>query len=210
MDDEVTRAARARLEEVRRQISAATGQPIRRRPSSGPRTAVAIAAAAAAAEAATVPEMRGVGQDTKLSELSRRYEATRDVYQDLLKRRENARVSMELDIEQRGFTLRIQEPAEMPMTASGLRLLHKTAIGLVLAILVPLGFLFAVVRFDPRVRSVGQIERLANVPLLVAIPYAAPGGEARERNRRYLAIGMIVVVLIIYAVVFVLRQQAKS
>jgi capsular polysaccharide biosynthesis protein len=204
LDDEVTRAARGRLEEVRRQISTATGQPIKRR-SATPRPV-----AAALAQEALVPEMRGVGQDTKLSELSRRYEATRDVYQDLLKRRENARVSMELDLAQQGFTLRIQEAAELPMTASGLRMMHQTAIGFVLALLAPIGFLFAIVRFDPRVRTVGQIEKLANVPLLVAIPYASPGGEPRERGRRRLAIAMIVGVLIVYILVFIIRAKAAA
>src|SRR5205814_6168536 len=86
LDGDVARAAKARLEEVQRRIAAATGTPVRhhsgiitRRPTT------------------TDPndEMRGVGRDTTLSELLRRYEATRDIYQDLLKRRENARVAME-------------------------------------------------------------------------------------------------------------------
>lgn len=204
LDDEVSRAARGRLDEVRRQITAATGVPFRRRlptPRAG--------ATAALSPDMVVPEMRGVGQDTKLSELSRRYEATRDVYQDLLKRRENARVSMELDVEHQGFTLRIQEAAELPMTASGLRMLHQTLIGFVLALLLPVGFLLAVVRFDPRVRSVGQIEKLANVPLLVAIPYAAPGGEPRERTRRRLAAAMVVGVVVVYILVFIIRAKAS-
>ena len=205
LDDEVTRAARGRLDEVRRQITAATGVPFRRR-TPMPRAA----AAGTLSPDLVVPEMRGVGQDTKLSELSRRYEATRDVYQDLLKRRENARVSMELDVEHQGFTLRIQEAAELPMTASGLRMLHQTAIGFVLALLLPIGFLLAVVRFDPRVRSVGQIERLANVPLLVAIPYAAPGGEPRERTRRRMAVAMVVGVLVVYILVFIIRAKAAG
>ena len=162
-------------------------------------------------DAMTVPEMRGVGQDTQLSELSRRYEATRDVYQDLLKRRENARVSMELDLERRGLTLRIHEAAEMPVTASGLRLLHQTAIGLVFALVVPIGFLVALVRFDPRVRSPWQVERLARLPFLVAIPYAAPTSrELRDRNHRMMAIALITGVFLVYLVVFIIRLKSNN
>ena len=62
----------------------------------------------------SIPRCAASVATPRLSELLRRYEATRDVYQDLLKRRENARVSMELDAQHRGFNLRIQEPAELP------------------------------------------------------------------------------------------------
>ena len=40
--------------------------------------------------------------ESALAELTRDYEVNRDIYQDMLRRRENARVSMELDRERRG------------------------------------------------------------------------------------------------------------
>jgi uncharacterized protein involved in exopolysaccharide biosynthesis len=206
LDDEVTRAARARLEEVRQQLSAATGVP-RRRSSRGTTTA---ATTLAATEAAMVPEMRNVGQDTLLSELLRRYEATRDVYQDLLKRRENARVSMDLDVERRGLTLRVQEAAEMPLTAVGLRMFQQTAIGLVFALIVPLGFLAGIVKLDPRVRHPSQIERIAKVPLLAAIPVGRPRNPTTERDRRQLALAMVIGVLVVYAAVFIVKMTLSK
>ncbi len=205
LDDDVARAARARLDEVQRQISAATG--VRRRPAS---RGIAAAVPAVVVPGPSTPEseVQRVGMDTTLSELLRRYEATRDVYQDLLKRRESARVSMDLDIERRGLTLRIQEAAELPAMASSMRLLHMTAIALVVAAVVPLGLLFAVVRLDPKVRSRWQIERIARVPVLAAIP-DAPLARDKERHRRQRSLVVIMVagVLVIYAVVFVIRQK---
>jgi len=203
LDDQVSAAARGRLEEVRRQIAAATGT--RPRSSSSPRPAALVVTP----EAALIPEMRNVGQDTGLSELSRRYEATRDVYQDLLKRRENARVSMELDLERRGLTLRIHEAAELPVISNGLRLMHQTLIGLVLACGLPIGFLLALVRLDPRVRSPSQVERGARLPFLVSIPYAAPTSrEFQDRNRRMIAISIVIAVVIIYGISFIIRLKA--
>jgi capsular polysaccharide biosynthesis protein len=202
LDDQVTAAARARLDEVQRRIAAATGTPAPRRRASSPLAARVVP------EAQLDPQMRTVGTDTTLSELVRRYEATRDIYQDLLKRRENARVSMELDSQQRGFTLRVHEPAEVPLTPTGLRLLHFSAIGLVLALLFPLGILFAIVRFDPRVRSAAQIERVAKVPLLVSIPYTpAARDKTRERNRAIIVAAMLAVVFAIYIGLFLVRQK---
>ncbi|MCU1282485.1 MAG: Lipopolysaccharide biosynthesis [bacterium] len=199
LDDDVARAAKSRIEDVQRRIAEATNTPIRR--------TGAVTARANNADNAD-PEMRGVGRDTTLSELLRRYEATRDVYQDLLKRRENARVSMELDAQHRGFSMRIQEPAEMPATASSLRLLHLTMIGLILALLVPLAVVVAIVRFDRRVRSPHQIQRL--VPLLGSISYSPTHREkSRFRSRGMLAVLMIVGVFVIYVTTFLIKLKTS-
>ncbi|MDB4969841.1 MAG: Lipopolysaccharide biosynthesis [Myxococcales bacterium] len=196
-DDDVARAAKSRIEDVRRRIAEATNTPIRRTETAAPRVA---------ATTETNDEMRGVGRDTTLSELLRRYEATRDLYQDLLKRRENARVSMELDAQHRGFTMRVQEPAEMPASASSLRLMHLTLIGLFLALLVPIGFLVAIVRFDRRVRSPQQIQRL--VPLLGSITYSPTHRErSRFRSRGMLAALMVVGVFVVYIATFLIKLR---
>jgi polysaccharide chain length determinant protein (PEP-CTERM system associated) len=199
LDDEVTRAAKARLDQVRKRIAALTGSNVRR-----PRSAAAMAVAQTAD-----PEMRGVGHDIKLSELLRRYESTRDIYNDLLKRRENARVSMVLDAERRGLTMRIQEAAEMPVIPSSLRIMHLTLIGLFLAVLIPLGLLFAIVKLDRRVRSPQQIERLARVPLLVSIAYKpAQKDVVRERSRGLFVILMVAGVFAVYAATFLIKMKS--
>ena len=198
LDDEVAQAARARLAEVQAKIAAATGRPLRR-------SAATILAARAVEDADKDPEMRGVGQDTKQSELFRVYDSTREVYQDLLKRRENARVSMDLDAEHRGFTMRVQEEAEVPATASSLRLMHIAIIGLVLALAIPLGLVFAIVKFDRRVRSPAQIERLAHVPLLVSIPYEAGRNRARTRGRDLKVALLVFGVFAVYGTTFLIK-----
>ncbi|HVZ74059.1 MAG TPA: hypothetical protein VHJ20_16885 [Polyangia bacterium] len=204
LDDEVTRETRARLEAVQARLTALTGQRPRRPVS----TVRPVTAAAAAAIEANDPEMKGVGHDTVQSELIRRYEATRDIYQDMLKKRETARVAMDLDAEQRGFAMRVEEEAEVPVTASSLRLAHISLIGLVLGALAPLGVLFGIVRLDPRVRSPWQIERLANVPLLVSIPRPEPK-KTRSRfwTQERLAGLLVATVFVIYALVLVIRMK---
>ena len=143
-DDEVYRAARDQLEKVRTKIAALEGV-VRRRPPGAARVPVS--------EAKIDPELHGVGQDATLSELVQRYQSTSEIYRDLLKRRDNASLSMVLDAEHRGLSMRLQEAAELPVNASSLRLLHLSMIGLILATLAPLGFLFALVRLDQRVRT---------------------------------------------------------
>jgi hypothetical protein len=149
---------------------------------------------------------RIAASESALAELTRDYEVNRDIYQDLLKRRENARVSMNLDEEGRGLTFRIQDPAVKPLRPTGLSLKHFTLAGIALAIAMPLGLLFALVRFDPRVRSARELERQIGVPVLATVPvYATPRERGVERRRYALAVLVILGVLAAYALTFWLR-----
>ncbi len=150
---------------------------------------------------------RIAASESVLAELTRDYEVNREIYQDLLRRRENARVSMDLDQEKRGLTLRIQDPAVMPLRPSGLRLMHIAAAGLLAAVALPLGLLFLLVRFDPRVRSPRLIEQKSQHNLLIAIPaYPTP----RERRRKLLDLGislaMLSAVVVLYGLVFAFKM----
>ncbi len=159
--------------------------------------------------AAQDPTLRVVNQDVTLGELLNRYEATRAVYQDLLKRRENARVSMDLDAEHRGLSLRVQEPAEVPATASSLRLLHLCLIGLVTAIAVPFGLLIALVKMDGRLRTERQVERFTKLPVLTTIPRAeTPKTVSKDRFRTVVAAAMVAGVLAVYVVTMIVRVRS--
>ena len=146
--------------------------------------------------------------ESSLSELTRDYEVNRDLYQDLLKRRENARVSMNLDSEQQGLSFRIQEPASMPLRPVGLRLLHAAGAGLAAAFLVPVILLVGVVKLDPRVRSPLQIERDAALPVLGTMPmYMTPDKRRRMRQKFALASFLVLVVPTTYGIALTLKMM---
>lgn len=111
------------------------------------------------------------GGTVTLAELTRDYQVNRDIYQDLVKRRENARVSMNMDRDQQGLTFKIQEPPRLPVYPSGLRFMHIIAIGMVLAIVVPFGLLYLKVTIDPRIRWPGLIVERHRVPVLATVPH---------------------------------------
>ena len=141
-----------------------------------------------------------------LAELTRDYEVNRDLYQDLLKRRENARVSMNLDAEHRGLSFRIQEPASVPVQPSGIRLLWMAIAGLVLATIVPVLLLFGLTRLDPRVRMPAQLEREAGLPLLGIVPaYHTRAAKTRSARRLALATAIFATVPLIYGLTMTLR-----
>ena len=150
---------------------------------------------------------RIAASESSLAELTRDYEVNRDLYQDLLKRRENARVSMNLDAEQRGLSFRIQEPAAMPLRPTGLRLMHVAGAGLGAAFFTPLVLLFGVIKLDPRVRSPLQIERDAALPVLGTMPmYVTPNKRRQMLQRFALAAFLFLLVPAAYGVALALKM----
>jgi polysaccharide chain length determinant protein (PEP-CTERM system associated) len=138
-------------------------------------------------------------------------ELTRNVYQDLLKRRENARVSMNLDDSQRGLTFTVQNPAVMPLTPSGLRFMHFGLAGIALALAVPFGLLFGVARFDPRIRSAEQLERLTGLTVLATVPfYSTPQDRKRERGRTGLLLLILTATVAAYLILFWLKSRGMA
>ena len=143
---------------------------------------------------------------SELANLLRNFEVNRNLYQDLLERRENARLSMNLDAQRGGLNFRVQEPAAVPLQSDSISLTQMALGGLVLAIAAPLLLLVSWIRFDPRVRMSSQIEQLAGLPVLGSIPSRATGPQRNQSHHRLLmASALLLSVPIAYALVLTLR-----
>lgn len=139
--------------------------------------------------------------ETELAELTREYEVNQEIFQDLLKRRESARVSMNLDSQRQGLSFRIQEPATMPILPKGLRFIHFMIIGLFLGIVVPLGFLILYVKFDPRIRLTSTLEDQMDLLVMAVVPQvASPAQRSSFWLKRQVIVMTISVVFLIYFV----------
>jgi polysaccharide chain length determinant protein (PEP-CTERM system associated) len=182
---------RAQLAEVRRQGAAAASR-------------VATAQALLREELEHSQEM--LATQGEVASLTRAQDVNREMYEDLLARRENARVTMSLDSDGESLGFQIQEPASMPLQSTGLRLAHFAMAGIVLAIAVPLLLLSVLVRHDPRVRSPLQIEHAGGLPVLGTIPLYVSHHQVEERGRRSrLAVMLFAGVIATYVLVYVLR-----
>jgi uncharacterized protein involved in exopolysaccharide biosynthesis len=124
------------------------------------------------------------GGEATLAELTRDYQVNRDIYQDLLRRRENARVSMNLDKEKQGLMIKIQEPAALPLQPSGLRFIHFILIGLVLSVSLPLGVLYLKISLDPRIRVGIAFADKRKLPLLAVVPQLWSSAETQSVRRQ--------------------------
>ncbi len=135
--------------------------------------------------------------DTMLQELTRDYEVTERQYQDLLRRRENSRISLSLELEQQGVTLKIREPAQLPSRPVGVRFLHFAMAGAGCMVLFPIALAFAFARFDPRVREPNLLTHDFKLPVLAVVPQLRNDGDrltGRLRTAACILLGCFVVV----------------
>jgi polysaccharide chain length determinant protein (PEP-CTERM system associated) len=110
-------------------------------------------------------------QQAQLSELTRDYNVTKRIYDDMLERKEKARLSMTLSIEGQGVSYKIQEPPEYPLNPEGIRFLHYVLIGPFLGGLLAVGAVIGYVLLDPRVRFPAELSHQNSELLLAVIPH---------------------------------------
>lgn len=144
----------------------------------------------------------------QLAELSRDYNVTKQIYEDMLERKEKARMSVALDVQGQGLNYRIQEPATYPTSPVGLRFIHFFLAAPLLGALVPLALLVVYIQLDPRMRFVDRVQTMLpqNVPVLMVVPHMSTPLE-RRMNRsewNYLAV-FAAVVMAAYVLLAIVR-----
>ena len=123
------------------------------------------------------------------AELTRDYRVTKKIYEDMLERKEKARLSMTLNIEGQGVTYRVQDPPLPPRKPTGLRFLHFVLLGPLLGMLVIIGFTVALVLVDPRIRFPSRLEEI-DVPFLGLVPHISTGLTKRLRKSDFILVAV--------------------
>lgn len=149
--------------------------------------------------------------DAELAQLTRDYEVNRDIYQKLLRQRENARVSMNIDVANQGLTLKVQEMAVVPIRSVGLRLMHIAIAGFLMAMIIPFGIAYILSMLDGKIRSNTALQQMVKVPVLGAVPVYANNSD-KVKNSSWLALASLCLlcVLVSYAYVAWLRLVVQG
>lgn len=138
-------------------------------------------------------------RQAELAELTRDYDVTRSIYDDMLGRKERARLSMTLDIEGQGVTFRVQQPASFPIRPDGFRFLHFVMAGPLLGLVFPLGLLVIYIYLDPRIRFPDSLESISGAPLLGVVPHVSTPFAKRILRSDVILLGVfMVIVMILY------------
>ncbi|NRB42415.1 MAG: hypothetical protein HRU20_28760 [Pseudomonadales bacterium] len=146
-----------------------------------------------------------------LSQLVRDFDANDKIYQRLLDQRENARISMHIDIENQGLTLRIQEAAAIPLIPVGVRLMHIAVLGIMMAVAIPFGLSYTRIQFDEKIRSPLLLQHSTGIPVLGSIPeYKNKQSAIKQAGWLTYAVMTVFAVLSAYGYVGWLRLMATG
>jgi polysaccharide chain length determinant protein (PEP-CTERM system associated) len=133
-------------------------------------------------------------------EINREYETTRDLYNSLLKRYEEARLSGAAAQSGAGPQFRVLDYASVPKEPSAPNRLRLLFVGLALAVGAALGAVALAEQLDTSFHTVDDVRAFTRVPVLVSIPAIVTTGDRRRRQFRWtlgacaLAAGMVVMV----------------
>lgn len=94
----------------------------------------------------------------KLADLTRDYQVTKEVFEELLSRKGNAELSMAITKDGQGLTYKVVDPPVFPLRPSGLTFLEFLLAAPVLAIGIPIGLLLMRILLDPRIRLVSALK----------------------------------------------------
>ncbi len=146
--------------------------------------------------------------EAEVAELTRDYEVNQDMYQSLLNQRENARISMNIDLENQGLTLKVQEPATVPVTPQGIRFSHIILAGVVLSFLLPVGLIYGLTLIDRKVRTEHTIYNTFDIPILTSVGSLVSPKEKKDHFIKLsIFAGVVTIVWIVYGIAIYIRIQ---
>jgi succinoglycan biosynthesis transport protein ExoP len=198
--------ARAELAELERQLA----EPVEPKPASAknaqepavvdPRTRLLQAVADADAELAALKTEEAAFRQAirsyedrvenvpkrqeEFEQLSRDTATTKERYETLLKRYEEAQLASSLERGQKVEQFRILDPAIPPREASAPSRVRLAAIGLFLALAAAVGSVLLIEKLDTAFHSITDLREFVSVPTLFSIPLILTTAETRRRRRR--------------------------
>lgn len=132
--------------------------------------------------AATAPDVQ-----TELAKMTRDYDIVKQTYDQLLARRDSAKIGNDLDTETQAVQYRIIDPPDAPPTpVAPNRPLMLSAV-LVVALGVGIGFAFLLANLDDAVQTVGDLVQRFGLPVVGSVTMMwLPGQQRRMRRQMFL------------------------
>ncbi len=142
----------------------------------------------------------------ELTDLTRDYNVTKKVYEDMLARRENANLSLALQEEGQGETYRLIEPPTYPLKPAGIPAFFIYLSAPFLALAAPVGLALAYIIVDPRIRSYTVLSQKLpeNVHLLGYVPHrGSPLGRRLLRKDMLMLVTLAIILMALYVYAFI-------
>jgi uncharacterized protein involved in exopolysaccharide biosynthesis len=128
------------------------------------------------------------GIESEWLALTRDYEATQKIYNDLLGKSEMSSVALQLESRQISEHFRILDPARVPITPVSPIRRQITLAGLGAGLFIGVALIGFLELKDSTIREEADVARLLSLPVLAAVPYVATAAELKRRSRLRVAL----------------------
>jgi polysaccharide chain length determinant protein (PEP-CTERM system associated) len=136
----------------------------------------------------TIPEI-----EAELKRLDRDYGLNKQQYDELLKRREAARLSEEVDQQADDIKLKVIEPPRIPLIPVGPNRIQLMSIVLVMALGAGGGLAFLLSQINPRFYSSDELKEITQLPIIGTVSLVF---SERQRTERRMEMAVFALVLL--------------
>lgn len=133
----------------------------------------------------SVPEV-----EASLAQLTRDYQVNKSNYQELLKRRESAKISSKLGPATDLLSFKIIDPPTVPETPIGPDRGNLYSLIFVAALAIGIGVAFTINQLRPSFHSQSKLREVTGMPVLGTIPMIWTSKEKSEYKKRLYALGL--------------------
>lgn len=116
---------------------------------------------------------------------SRDYKSTKELYESLLKRYEDARIAENMEQRQKGEEFQLLDAAVVPEEPAAPKRMQLAILGLVLSLGMAVGAVIMAEQIDPSFHTVDDLRAFTRVPVLVSIPRIVTASDAWWRQWRF-------------------------
>ncbi|HEY3093233.1 MAG TPA: hypothetical protein VGJ52_09050 [Vicinamibacterales bacterium] len=106
--------------------------------------------------------------------ITRDRQVTKDLYDSMLKRYDEAQLSASVETDRQGEQFRVLEPALPPEGPTGPNRIRLILMGILLALAAAVAMVLAAEQFDPSFHGIDELREFTSVPVLVSIPPIGP------------------------------------
>jgi uncharacterized protein involved in exopolysaccharide biosynthesis len=138
--------------------------------------------------------------EQEFQELTRDYESTKDLYQNLSKRYDEAQLAESMEQHQKGEQFRIIDPAVPPTSPTAPRRARLLLVSVAVSLMLGVGVMVISEVLDTSFHAVADLRTYVSVPVLVSIPSIVTEFDVRRRRWRFrLAAACVVVGILVVA-----------
>jgi polysaccharide chain length determinant protein (PEP-CTERM system associated) len=146
------------------------------------------------------------GRESELIALNRDYETLNQRYQQLLSKREDARIAANLERRQIGEQFKMVDAARLPERPESPNRLRMNLMGLLAGLAVGLGLAALLEYRDTTMRIDSDVVVALSLPVLASVPLLLTDSERKRRRRRKLLVSTAVVAVGCVSIAAILWQ----